>query len=533
MTEHFGGRSWFADRPVGAKIMTAVGAAVIAGVVSGFVAVQGLAKLNASGQQVVTGNLIPAAHLAEARAQAITARVAVRDLALATTDADMTAAEERMRAADKAVDEQVAVYRPDAADPAAVDQFVQDWAQYRQVRDTEQIPPAKKHQQDVFLRVAKRKANALAGKAMTDLQTATEAEQAQGLARAAEATRTYHTGRTLLITALIIGALLAAALALYVRRSILRPLRRVSDVLASVAEGDLTSTAGVSSRDEIGVMATALDKATSHIRHTVAQAAEAASAVSSAATQLSASSTEIAGTAEEASAQAGTVAASAVQVSGNVHSVVAAAEQMSASIGEISRSSVEAAGVAAGAVSSAQAASATIDKLSASSTEIGNVLQMITAIAEQTNLLALNATIEAARAGEQGKGFAVVASEVKDLAQETAKATEDIAGRITAIQADAQAATMSISDIVTIIDRINQYQSTIAAAVEEQTATTEEISRSVAMAASGAGDIAANITGVATATQVSTEGIAQSQQAVTELSAMAHKLQSLVSHFRF
>src|SRR5690606_21069933 len=138
----------------------------------------------------------------------------------------------------------------------------------------------------------------------------------------------------------------------------------------------------------------------------------------------------------------------------------------------------------------------------------GNVVKVITSIAEQTNLLALNATIEAARAGEAGKGFAVVASEVKDLAQETAKATEDIARRVAAIQVDTVSAVEAIAEISTIIANINDYQLTIASAVEEQTATTNEMSRSVAEAATGSGEIAANISGVAIASETSNVVIA-------------------------
>jgi methyl-accepting chemotaxis protein len=158
---------------------------------------------------------------------------------------------------------------------------------------------------------------------------------------------------------------------------------------------------------------------------------------------------------------------------------------------------------------------------------------VITSIAEQTNLLALNATIEAARAGEAGKGFAVVATEVKELAQETARATEDISRRVEAIQGDTAGAVEAIAEISAIIGRINDYQLTIASAVEEQSATTGEMNRNVAEAATGAGEIAANITGVATAAEVTTSGVAESQQAVGELARMSSALQVAVSRFTY
>jgi methyl-accepting chemotaxis protein len=180
----------------------------------------------------------------------------------------------------------------------------------------------------------------------------------------------------------------------------------------------------------------------------------------------------------------------------------------------------------------AQSANTTVAKLGVSSAEVGNIVKVITSIAEQTNLLALNATIEAARAGEAGKGFAVVASEVKDLAQETAKATEEISGRIQAIQTDTSAAVEAIGQIAEVIERINAYSDTIASAVEEQTATTSEIGRSVAEAATGSTSIAENITGVASAAQNTNAGVGESRRTSDELARLASELQSLVAQFR-
>jgi methyl-accepting chemotaxis protein len=161
------------------------------------------------------------------------------------------------------------------------------------------------------------------------------------------------------------------------------------------------------------------------------------------------------------------------------------------------------------------------------------VIKVITSIAEQTNLLALNATIEAARAGEAGKGFAVVASEVKDLAQETAKATDDISRRIQTIQSDSNAAVEAIAQISDVVSEINGFQAMIASAVEEQSATTSEMSRNVAEAATGVSEIASNITGVATAAQSTSAGVNESRRAAEDLAQMSSDLQQLVGRFTY
>ncbi len=204
---------------------------------------------------------------------------------------------------------------------------------------------------------------------------------------------------------------------------------------------------------------------------------------------------------------------------------------MSASIKEIAKNASEAARVATSAVKLAESTNVTISKLGASSAEIRDVIKLITSIAQQTNLLALNATIEAARAGEAGKGFAVVPNEVKELAKETANATEEISQKIEAIQADTQGAIEAISQISLVIDQINDISNTIASAVEEQTATTNEISRNVAEASKGTAEIAQNITSVAHAAQSTTEGAGNSQRAAEELARMACELQQIVSEF--
>jgi methyl-accepting chemotaxis protein len=236
--------------------------------------------------------------------------------------------------------------------------------------------------------------------------------------------------------------------------------------------------------------------------------------------------------AQEASVQAEVVARTAAEVSQNILAVAAGGEQMGASIGEIARNANEAARVATGAVQVVEATTGTMSKLGDSSREIGDVVRLITSIAEQTNLLALNATIEAARAGDAGKGFAVVADEVKQLAQETARATEDISRRVETIQEDADQAARATSEIAGVITRINEFQTTIASAVEEQTATTQAINAGVGDASVGSSEIARNISGVASASGTTSSIIGQAGESARELAGMSAELGRLVAGFR-
>ncbi|MCG2797214.1 MAG: methyl-accepting chemotaxis protein [Cellulomonas sp.] len=358
-------------------------------------------------------------------------------------------------------------------------------------------------------------------------------EDSQAAQSAADAASAYSQARTVSIVLLVLGIGAGLAVALLVAGSVTRSVRPLQEGLARLADGDLATETVVASGDEVGRMAESLERARVALRDSISAIGGNVVRLAGAAVELRQTSSGLATAAQESSGLAQSVSVAAERVSGNVQTVAAGAEEMGVSIREIATNAAEAARVAGQAVSEAASTTQTVSRLGESSAQIGTVVGLITSIAEQTNLLALNATIEAARAGEAGKGFAVVASEVKDLAQETARATEEVAKKITTIQGDTDEAVAAMGRISQIVARIDDYQSTIAAAVEEQTATTNEISRNVTEAATGTQGIAGNVTAVAAAATGATDGAHAADQAAAELSGMAADMESLVARFRW
>jgi methyl-accepting chemotaxis protein len=365
-----------------------------------------------------------------------------------------------------------------------------------------------------------------------------------------------------------------------VQRLVVTPLARGVGMMEEMARGVLTSRLRMERKDEIGTLARAMDqfaeeltgtvKDIAHSSNTLASSSEELSAtagsmlssaeqmtgqantaaagteqassnvktmaagieeisansniVATAGEQVSANLRTVGAAVEQLSANMGTISASSERMTGGVNTVAAAIEEMSASLNEVAKNSGQAAAVTGKAAQSANSTAETVNQLGSSAKEIGKVVDMIKGIAAQTNLLALNATIEAARAGEAGRGFAVVANEVKELAKQTASATEDIRGQVEGMQNNTRAAVDAIQEIVTIINEINSISGTIAAAVEEQTATTNEISKNIGNVARGAGDVSRNVQEAAQGTVEVSKNV---QQAVAGVGDIARNINQL------
>ena len=351
---------------------------------------------------------------------------------------------------------------------------------------------------------------------------------------ASTAQSSARSSQTLIAAATALAFLLTGAGVLLIALSITGPLQGLRSRMEAIAQGDgdLTVRLPVEGRDELTDVSATFNEFAEKIAGTLREVTEASLTLVAAAEQLAANTSTIAGAAEDASDRSRSAAEASRGVNTSVQVLAGAAGELGESIREISHNTAKAADVAAVAVAMARDTTATVARLGQSSAEISAVVDMITGVAEQTNLLALNATIEAARAGEAGRGFAVVAGEVKELAQQTAQATEDISHRISEIQSVTAAAVTAIEQIGEVVDQVNDFQASIAGAVEEQTATAGEMTHSVAEAADGSQQITDSIDAVAHATDTTRISVEEARRASADLARMGSHLQTLVTSYR-
>jgi len=554
--------SFFADLSIRTKVIGAFATVLVATVGLGFFAVDQLQAVNSRAAEVRV-NWLPALYDLGRLAQfSEKYRLNQSQLLLETTPEAIAKREAEIKVI---LDNRTAAwgtYLPTvstAEERSYADGISKNWDEY-QVLSTKLVTAFHENHRDEAVRLLNVDGREAFDRMRGFLEKDMAFNKEHGFAEADAGEAIYKSGRLWIFGAIGAAVLLAIGAGFSLVAGVSRPILRMTNAMDRLSKHELqTEIAGVGRKDEIGRMAEAVqvfkqglidadrlaaeqqaEQAAKERRQALIEqyvagfdqsVRETLGMLASASTEMNATATSMSTIAEETGRQATAVAVASEQASANVQTVASASEEMAASISEIARQVSQSADIARGAVSEAASANATMQGLADAAQKVGEVVALINDIASQTNLLALNATIEAARAGEAGKGFAVVASEVKALANQTGKATDEISGQVTAIQAAARNAVDAIKAIDGTIARINDVSSIIAAAIEEQGAATREISRNTQEAAQGTNEVSRNIGGVNDAAAQTGVAATQVLDASSELGRQSEALRAEVDRF--